>query len=477
MRQLQQQWKFEMADLLNWYVKGLATPWKVIKYGIELPFNLLSKDIQLPENLSDVTTFEPADEVSPLSVGMTTKGVAAIWSAVEDLYRTGLYPAISFCLRRHGNIVLKRAIGHRKGNGPDDDDESAELIKPDTPVCIFSCTKAVTAMLVHLLSERRALSLLDPISYYIPEFSQKGKNNITIFQLLCHQAGISKISSLDEEEFIEIIFHPKEVVRRICAARADHPGYHTGYHAVTAGFVIGEIVQRVTGQDCRQFLAENIQEPLKLNYFNYGLKPDEIEKAALNYSTGLPSIYPFTLCEKRLLGFPLDKTIRISNERRFQEMILPAGNIYATADECTQFFQMMLDGGSAGDTQIFKPLTIRRATQGLGKVEIDRNLFVPIRYSAGMMLGDRPFGVYGPDTSQAFGHLGATNNFCWADPERNISVAILTTGKPMMGRHVFSIARLLARISRQCSPLSKLEQHTIARAKGMVCSVDRRWPM
>ncbi len=465
-----------MADLLNWYLKGITTPWKLMKYGIELPFNLITKDIQLPDNLSDVTTFDPEEEEAPFSVGMTTKGVAAIWSAVEDLYQTGLYPAISFCLRRYGKIILKRSIGHSKGNGPGDKGDEAELITPETPVCIFSSTKAVTAMLVHLLSERRALSLLDPVSYYIPEFSQKGKKDITIFQVLCHQAGISRMPSLDEEEYSEIIFHPKETIRRICAARADRPGYHTGYHAVTAGFVIGEIVERVTGQDCREFLRENIQEPLKLKYFNYGLKPECAGKAALNYVTGLPSVYPWSLCEKRILGFPLDKTIELSNQRRFQEMILPAGNIYATADECTRFFQMMLDGGSTEDVEIFKPLTIRRATQGLGKVEIDRNLFVPIRYSAGMMLGDSPFGAYGPDTSQAFGHLGATNNFCWADPERNISVALLTTGKPLIGKHILAIARLLTRISRQCSPLSKLEQHTIAKAKGMVCSVDSCWP-
>lgn len=464
-----------MDDLLSLYFKGITTPWKWLKNGIELPLNLLTRDIQLPENILDATTFDPKEEVPPLSVGMTTKGVSVIWAAVEDLYRTGLYPAISFCLRRHGKIVLKRAIGHSKGNGPDEKDEQAELITPETPVCIFSCTKAVTAMLVHLLSERRALSLLDPVSYYIPEFRQNGKKDITIFQVLCHQAGISKLSTMDAEELEEILFDPREIIRRLCAAKADRPGYHTGYHAVTAGFIIGEIVQRVTCQNCREFLEENIQKPMGFTYFNYGMKSEFADKAARNYVTGPPVIFPLTLYEKRILGISLEQTVEISNDPRFQDIILPAGNMYATADECTRFFQLLLNGGETEDVRIFDPLTIRRATQGLGKVEIDRNLFTPIRYSAGMMLGDSPFGIYGPRTEKAFGHLGATNNFCWADPERDISVAILTTGKPLLGCHILQLMRLLTQISRHCYPLTRMDQHSIARDRGMVCPVETCW--
>ena len=90
-------------------------------------------------------------------------------------------------------MVLKRAIGHARGNGPGDGDEDPVPMTPETPVCLYSASKAMAAMTVHLLSEHKALSLLDPVSHYLPAFGQNGKRDITIYQLLCHKAGIPTI--------------------------------------------------------------------------------------------------------------------------------------------------------------------------------------------------------------------------------------------------------------------------------------------
>ncbi|WP_163110920.1 serine hydrolase, partial [Acinetobacter baumannii] len=62
---------------------------------------------------------------------------------------------------------------------------------------------------------------------------------------------------------------------------------HLAYHAVTSGYILGEIIKRVTGQTAREFLAENIEKPMGLDYFNYGLKPEYRADVALNYATGL----------------------------------------------------------------------------------------------------------------------------------------------------------------------------------------------
>ena len=432
------------------------------------PFEWLMKSIEVPENLEAITTLASDEETPPVSVGMTSKGVAEIWGAVEKLYRTGLYPAISFCLRRHGKIVLKRTIGYRKGGGPGEADaENKELIDPETPVCIFSCTKPVTAMLIHLLSERRELSLLDPISYYIPEFGQNGKNNITIYQLLCHKAGIPKLPDVRAEELEEIIFDNDEMVRRLCSAPADSPGHHSGYHPVTAGFIIGEIVRRVTSMNCREFLEENILQPLKFKYFNYGLKSEHVDKAAQNYFTGFPLFFPWTLYEKRIIGFKLKTVVQAANDHRMFDAIIPAGNIYASADECSRYFQMLLNGGELDGIRIFKPLTIRRAIVKSGKPQIDTTLLIPVHYSAGMMLGGQRFGLFGPQTQRAYGHIGTTNNLIWADPERDISVALLTTGKPLLGLHYLPLFRLLGNISRNCQPMSIADQDALEIKRGM----------
>ncbi|MBP2649087.1 MAG: serine hydrolase, partial [Gemmatimonadetes bacterium] len=148
---------------------------------------------EVPRDLGTVTSVAVADEQSPGPVGMTREDVAAIWGAVERLYATGMHPGISMVLRRGGRVVLKRAIGHARGNGPGDADETPVPMTPDTPVCIFSASKAMASMPLHLLSERKELSLLDPVSHYLPEFGQNGKRDITIYQLLCHKAGIPTV--------------------------------------------------------------------------------------------------------------------------------------------------------------------------------------------------------------------------------------------------------------------------------------------
>ena len=79
-----------------------------------------------------------------------------------------------------------------------------------------------------------------------------------------------------------------------------------------------------------------------------------------------------------------------------------------------------------------------------------------MRYSAGFMLGGAPAGVYGRDTHYAYGHLGLANVLCWADPQRDISVAILNTGKPVLGTHLAALPRLLFGISSHCPPVKDM---------------------
>jgi len=120
---------------------------------------------EVPRDLASVTSIATNDERDPTLVGMTRAGVDAIWEATEKLYATGMHPGISLVVRRHGKIVLKRAIGHARGNGPGDRGETPVPMTTDTPVCIYSASKAMAAMAVHLLSERGHLSLLDPVSH------------------------------------------------------------------------------------------------------------------------------------------------------------------------------------------------------------------------------------------------------------------------------------------------------------------------
>ena len=240
----------------------------------------------VPADLRSVTTYDPNTEVNPESVGMSLKQRDAIWKATETLYKTGASPAITLCVRRKGHIILNRAIGHARGNGPNDSADTAKVLaSPDTRVCLFSASKVVTAMLVHLLDEMGEIDLLDPISHYIPEYGVNGKKDATIYHLLAHRGGVP---SLPKGTDPQLLFNPDAALGLLYQAKPIAPsGHRAAYHALTAGYILGEIIRRVTGQDSRQFLAEKISIPMDMPSFNFGLAPEYRDQVALSYSTGL----------------------------------------------------------------------------------------------------------------------------------------------------------------------------------------------
>lgn len=411
-----------------------------------------------PKDLNSVTTVQ--NEQTPHDGGMTQKQVDKIWHAIEQLYKTGNSPMISLCLRRNGAIMLNRSIGHARGNGPDGiDQNSLQLAQPNTPVCLFSASKIVTAMLVHLLDEQGALNLLDPISYYIPEYGVNGKRRATLFHLLSHRGGIPRI---DAEVTPELLFDRPAVLKKLYAAEpVSASGTVQAYHAVTAGYILGEVIERVTGKDLRTYLHEVIEKPLGMDYFNYGLRPELRDRVALNYATG---IHPKLGTDKYLnhvLGGGLQLAVDVTNDPRFMDTICPAGNIYTSAEQASRFFEMLLSGGIYQGTRIFSEQTVFRSTLATSGISLDRSLLAPMRYALGPMLGSNPVGLFGPMTSQAFGHLGFSNIFCWADPARDISVSLLTTGKSVVGTHLPALANVLYQISTQCPHIPMAERRSL----------------
>ena len=97
---------------------------------------------------------------------------------------------------------------------------------------------------------------------------------------------------------------------------------------------------------------------------------------------------------------------------------------------------MMLQRGEWQGQRVLDPVTVLRGTREVGGARLDKSLMLPMRYSAGMMLGGKPAGLYGVDTHHAFGHLGFSNILCWADPQRDLAVSIVSSGKPVISTHI-----------------------------------------
>jgi CubicO group peptidase (beta-lactamase class C family) len=400
--------------------------------------------------VESVTTCNTAAEVPPESVGLSRRDVDAIWRRTEGLYRSGLYPAVALCLRRRGQVVLDRAIGHVRGNAPGaGPDAHKELATPATRFTLFSVSKAITAMIVHLLDQEGILHIDDPVEEYIPEFGQNGKHWITLRHVLTHRAGIP---SLPGEKFdLDILARPDAIIDMLCRTKPTlPPGRRLAYHALTGGYVLGEVVRRATGKDIRTVLRERVLEPLGFDHLNYGVPPAELGTVAENAFTGPPVLPPFSTLLKRALGVSFGDAVRFSNDPRYTTAIVPAGNVIGTANDLCRFFQLLLDGGTLDGVRIFERRTIRRALAEHTYFEIDLTFAVPVRYGLGFVLGGDWLSLYGLHTPRAFGHLGFSNILAYADPEREIGVAILNSGKPFFSPRLTRIYRLVQSIARRC---------------------------
>lgn len=397
-----------------------------------------------------MTSVRPGAEVSPRDVGVDPQAVPRIWGAVESLYRSGIHPAIALCVRRHGHVLLDRAIGYAAGNGPDDrEDAPRRLATPDTPFGLLSATKAVTAMVIHLLDQWNMLRLDDPVCEYVPEFGVSGKQWITIRHVLAHRAGLP--SPPPEVMDLDLLDDPEAVVRVLCAMPlASRPGGQLAYHAVTGGFILGEVVRRITGVSIRAVHDEGIRRPLGFRWMGYGIAPADLPAVAVNYFTGYPALPPLSLLLRRALGVDFYHATTMSNDPRFLTGVIPAASMVATADELSRFYQLLLNDGVLGGVRVFEPRTIRRATAEQSYLEFDFTLGVPVRYGMGFMLGGRYLSFYGPDTPHAFGHLGFTNVVAWADPERQVSAALLTSGKPLFHPALYHAWDVLRQIGLAC---------------------------
>ncbi len=379
-------------------------------------------------NLTDIGAEAPIE----LS-GVSAKQKQQIWKATQWLYRTGNSSYVSLCIRKHGHILLNRSLG-----------EGAHT----RPVCLFSASKIVTAMAMHHMQDQQLLQLSDKVGKYLPEYASNGKQHTTIAHLLNHTAGIARVPQPVSRD---LLFDNNEIIRRICEAAPQYkPGSKTSYHALTAGYVLGEIVQRISGGSIKAYVAEHFEKPMAMDFFNYGLAPTLRPEAANNTACGFE---PYVLDRylTRVIGGNLAMAVELTNDVRFMDTICPSANIYTSAEQMGRFMQMLLNNGLYNGRQIISSAAIAHAKR-TSRIGFDRTLLVPMRYGLGPMLGMRPVGLFGSQSHRSFGHLGFSHVLAWADPYRDISVSILTNGKGVLCAQTIAMANLVEQINRSLQP-------------------------
>ncbi|MDC0360249.1 beta-lactamase family protein [Alphaproteobacteria bacterium] len=310
------------------------------------------------------------------------------------------------------------------------DPKTAAPWQNDTVAVVFSCTKAATALAAHLLADRGALDLDAPVALIWPEFTAAGKEGVTMRMLLDHTAGLPALRTpLKPDCLLDWGYMTSRL-----AAEAPfwEPGTRSGYHAITFGYLVGEVVRRVSGQSLGAFFQEEIARPLRIDFW-IGLPESEEPRVApiTPYRFNKDDEEPPFIRAARTKGSIANLFIfnhgdwmaRGVNTRAGRAAeIGAAGGITNGRGLCGMFEALLKPGGPLG----LSAKTLAGFSETSSATHMDATLQMPTRFGPGFMHAmdnrRRPGGgdsvILGP---KAFGHVGAGGSLGFADPDAGMA--------------------------------------------------------
>lgn len=301
----------------------------------------------------------------------------------------------------------------------------------DTLQLVYSATKGATATAAHLLAQRGALDLDAPVATYWPEFAANGKADIPVRWLLSHQAGVV---ALDQPVPLAEALAWQPMVAALAAQRPQWtPGTAHGYHGRTWGWLVGEVIRRVSGRTPGRFFADEIAAPLGLDFF-IGLPANERDRVSrmvyqrpeVDLTAVPPEEIPPELRELVAAwrdpnsfsnrAFQVTDPAEIDfNSPEVQAAELPASNGIGTARGLARMYAALI--GEVDGVRLLDPGTLASATkEQVGGA--DQVMVVPSRFSSGYMLPTEANPMASPNS---FGHTGRGGSLGFADPEHGIA--------------------------------------------------------
>ncbi|MFE9457520.1 serine hydrolase domain-containing protein [Streptomyces californicus] len=301
----------------------------------------------------------------------------------------------------------------------------------DTLQLVYSVTKGATATAAHMLAERDMLDLDAPVATYWPEFAANGKAGIPVRWLLSHQAGLV---ALDEPLPLAEALAWDPMAAALAAQRPLWtPGTAHGYHGRTWGWLVGEVIRRVSGRSPGRFFADEIARPLGLDFF-IGLPASERERVSrmvyrrpdVDLTTFPAESLPVELREQVAAwrdpasfsnrAFAVTDPAAIDfDSPEVQAAEIPSSNGIGTARALARMYAALI--GEVDGVRLLTPEALASATaeQAAGR---DQVMVIPSRFSAGFMLPTGSNPMTGPN---AFGHTGRGGSLAFADPEHGIA--------------------------------------------------------
>ena len=332
-------------------------------------------------------------------------------------FQAGHEVGASFAATVDGKPVVDLWAGH----------SNAARTKPwerDTIVNVFSTTKAMTALCAHILVDRGLLDVDAPVARYWPEFAQADKGTMPVRYLLSHTAGLAAIR---EPLSSDALYDWNRMTRALAAETPWwEPGSTSGYHAMTFGYLVGELIRRIAGKSVGKFFRDEIAAPLHAD-FQIGLPPsddvrvtemippsaDETAAAGTSATIDTESLLAKVMANPRIVP-------ELANTRAWRAAEIPAANGHGNARALARVMAALACGGSLDGVRLLRADTIDRAIE---QQCYDRDLVLgfPIRWGLGFMMAsdDLPLGP----NRRTFGHGGWGGSLGFADLDARVSWA------------------------------------------------------
>lgn len=342
--------------------------------------------------------------------GLTDSGRESVETVFFQHLARGWHPGAQLAVYREGNLILNLVGGEA---------ESGRPLHIGTPMLLFSSIKPVVAACIHLLVENDLLDYDAPVARYWPQFANGGKEQVTVRHVLTHQGGFPHLThDFDWSRLGEW----KYVTNHVSELTTDWaPGTGTGYHTLTYGWVLGELIRLVDGRMPRDFMRDEIFDPLGItSELSLGLEQESLQERSL--------VHAMTDVTRRDPAGVNGTTSRIAvafNNPTIARSQVPAANGYGTARGLARFY----DALGLGRPILLMPKTLEHAVTLQGETKRDRSVGTPKRYGLGFYLsglsGD-PFNFHAGDG--VFGHSGQQSSVGYADYRYDLAVAYVTNG-------------------------------------------------
>ena len=320
-------------------------------------------------------------------------------------------------------------------------DKAGHPWEADTLALSYSTSKGVVSTLMHMLVDRGLVDYDDPVREYWPEFAHGGKAVITLRHVMCHEAGLYHIRGMVDHA--RRMLDWDYMVEALGDAIPVHaPGRAHGYHGFTYGWLVGELIQRVSGKPFSSLLESEIARPLGLDGLYIGLPADQLGRRAQIIPSALINGAGSSAAMRRwvrginrvlrVVGQPINlgelgnalmpegiEELDFDSEA-FASASIPAANGMFTARSLAKMYAALANDGELDGVRLLSRDTLWRATEvqnrGIGRV-----IPVPMHWR----LGYHRVATFGPAVPNGFGHAGFGGSGAWADPDRDLAVALV----------------------------------------------------